>query len=77
MASRCGVLRVVLGCLAVCVGALVALAPSAMAATASTTYTSAGSYTFTVPAGVVTLAVTAIGGAGGEADGIAGGLARR
>jgi hypothetical protein len=73
MASRCEVSRV-WGSIGVCVAGLLTVAPSALAATASTTYTGAGTYTFTVPADVTSLAVTAIGGAGGGADGIAGGM---
>jgi hypothetical protein len=50
MASRCEGSRVWLGCLAVGVTALLTVAPSAVAATAPTRYTGAGSYTFTVAA---------------------------
>src|ERR1044072_8087307 len=48
------------------VAALVWCGIGAERASASTqTYTTAGSYSFTVPAGVTSVAVTAIGGAGG------------
>src|ERR1044072_473205 len=49
------------------VAALVWCGIGAERASASTqTYTTAGSYSFTVPAGVTSVAVTAIGGAGGD-----------
>ena len=47
--------------------ALLALPSAAQAqTTATTTYSGAGQYTFTVPAGVTSVTLTAIGAAGGS-----------
>ena len=66
--------RVVSGITAVCAAAMVSLAASAAAQAATTkSYATAGEYSFTVPAGVSSLHVVAVGGTGGSSNGSPGG----
>jgi hypothetical protein len=57
--------RLMIGVLAMAVASL-GLAPSALAAEATTTFKTAGAHKFTVPAGVSSIQVNLLGGAGGD-----------